>query len=96
LTKKNTSHTCTFRKGVVFYCFILAFLFPLLFELYGCVDDTDCFVWLCGLYTNRGQGRGRGRGRGARGGRGAGGSDEEVAPKGPQPNVDMAAILVEM
>jgi hypothetical protein len=39
---------------------------------------------------------GRGRGRGARGGHGAGGSDEEAAPEGPQPNVDMATILAEM
>jgi hypothetical protein len=45
---------------------------------------------------NRGQGRGCGRGRGAHGGRGAWGSDEEAAPEGPQPNVDMAAILAEM
>jgi hypothetical protein len=45
---------------------------------------------------NRGQGRGRGRGRGAHGGRGAWGSDEEAAPEGPQPNVDMVAILAEM
>jgi hypothetical protein len=42
------------------------------------------------------RGRGRGRGRGARGGRGAGGGVEEAAPEGPQPNVDMAAILAEM
>jgi hypothetical protein len=39
---------------------------------------------------------GRGHGRGARGGCGAGGGVEEVAPEGPQPNVDMAAILAEM
>jgi hypothetical protein len=45
---------------------------------------------------NRGRGRGRGHGRGARGGRGAGGGVEEAAPEGPQPNVDMAAILAEM
>jgi hypothetical protein len=45
---------------------------------------------------NRGQGRGHGRGRGARGGRGAGGDVEEAAPEGPQPNVDMAAILTKM
>jgi hypothetical protein len=45
---------------------------------------------------NHGRGRGRGRGRGARGGRGAGGGVEEAAPEGPQPNVDMAAILAEM
>jgi hypothetical protein len=45
---------------------------------------------------NRGRGRGHGRGRGARGGRGAGGGVEEAAPEGPQPNVDMAAILAEM
>jgi hypothetical protein len=45
---------------------------------------------------NRGRGRGRVRGRGACGGRGAGGGVEETAPKGPQPNVDMAAILAEM
>jgi hypothetical protein len=43
---------------------------------------------------NRGQGHGRGRS--ARGGRGAGGGVEEAAPEGPQPNVDMAAILAEM
>jgi hypothetical protein len=41
-------------------------------------------------------GRGRCRGRGARGGRGAEGSDEEATLKGPQPNVDMTAILAEM
>jgi lipid-binding SYLF domain-containing protein len=41
-------------------------------------------------------GRGRGRGRGARGGHGAGGGVEEAAPEGPQPNMDMAAILAEM
>jgi hypothetical protein len=29
-------------------------------------------------------------------GRGAGGGVEEAAPEGPQPNVDMAAILAEM
>jgi hypothetical protein len=40
--------------------------------------------------------RGRGCGRGARGGHGAGGGVEEAAPEGPQPNVDMAAILAEM
>jgi hypothetical protein len=45
---------------------------------------------------NHGRGRGRGRGRGARGGRGAGGGVEETAPEGPQPNVDMAAILAEI
>jgi hypothetical protein len=45
---------------------------------------------------NRGRGHGRGRGCGARGGRGAGGGVEEAAPEGPQPNVDMAAILAEM
>jgi hypothetical protein len=45
---------------------------------------------------NCGRGRGRGRGRGARGGRGAGGGVEEAAPVGPQPNVDMTAILAEM
>jgi hypothetical protein len=39
---------------------------------------------------------GRGRGRGACGGRGVGGSVEEAAPEGPQPNVDMTAILAEM
>ena len=39
---------------------------------------------------------GRGRSHGARGGRGAGGGVEEAAPEGPQPNVDMAAILAEM
>jgi hypothetical protein len=41
-------------------------------------------------------GRGHGRGRGAYGGCGAGGSDAESACKGPQPNVDMAAILAEI
>jgi hypothetical protein len=41
-------------------------------------------------------GRGHGRGRGGRGGRGDGDGDEEAAPEGPQPNVDMAAILAEM
>jgi hypothetical protein len=45
---------------------------------------------------NRGRGCGRGRGRGARGGRGAGGGVEEATPEGPQPSVDMAAILAEM
>jgi hypothetical protein len=45
---------------------------------------------------NRGRGRGRGRGRDARGGRGAGGGVEEAAPEGPQPNVDMTAILAKM
>jgi hypothetical protein len=45
---------------------------------------------------NHGRGRGRGRGLGARGDRGAGGGVEEAAPEGPKPNVDMAAILVEM
>ncbi len=45
---------------------------------------------------NRGRGRGHGRGHGARGGRGAGGGVEEAAPEGPQPNVDMAAILAKM
>jgi hypothetical protein len=45
---------------------------------------------------NHGRGRGRGRGHGARGGRGAGGGVEEAAPVGPQPNVNMAAILAEM
>jgi hypothetical protein len=35
---------------------------------------------------------GRGLGRG----RGAGGGVEEAAPEGPQPNVDMAAILAEI
>jgi hypothetical protein len=45
---------------------------------------------------NRGRGRSRGRGRGAHGGRGAGGGVEEAAPVGPQPNVDMVAILAEM
>jgi hypothetical protein len=45
---------------------------------------------------NRSRGRGRGRGRRARGGRGAGGTVEEATPEGPQPNVDMAAILAEM
>jgi hypothetical protein len=45
---------------------------------------------------NHGRGCGRGRGRGARGSRGAEGGDEEAAPMGPQPNVDMAAILAEM
>jgi hypothetical protein len=44
----------------------------------------------------RDRSRGRGRGRGARGGRGTGGGVEEAAPEGPQPNVDMAAILAEM
>jgi hypothetical protein len=39
---------------------------------------------------------GRGRGRGAHGGRDAGGGDEEAAPEGQQPNVDMSAILAEM
>jgi hypothetical protein len=39
---------------------------------------------------------GRGRGHGAHGGRGARGGDEEAAPEGWQPNVDMAAILAEM
>jgi hypothetical protein len=48
------------------------------------------------MNRGRGHGRGHGRGRGARGGRGAGGGDEEAAPKGPQPNVVMAAILAEM
>jgi hypothetical protein len=43
---------------------------------------------------NRGQGHGRGRS--ARGGHGAGGGVEEATPEGPQPNVDMAAILAEM
>jgi hypothetical protein len=42
------------------------------------------------------RGRGRGRGHSARGGRGAGEGVEEAAPEGPQPNVDMAAILAEM
>jgi hypothetical protein len=41
-------------------------------------------------------GRGHGRGCGTRGGHGAGGGVEEAAPEGPQPNVDMAAILAEM
>jgi hypothetical protein len=59
--------------------------------LYGCVDDIDCFVLLCGLWKNHG--RGRGRGHGARGGRCAKGGVEEAAPEGPQPNVDMATIL---
>jgi hypothetical protein len=45
---------------------------------------------------NRGRGRGHGRGRGAHGGHGARGGVEEAAPEGPQPNVDMAAILAEM
>jgi hypothetical protein len=45
---------------------------------------------------NRGRGRGRGHGRGAHGGHGAGGGVEEAAPEGPQPNVDMAAILAEV
>jgi hypothetical protein len=45
---------------------------------------------------NRSRGRGRGRSRSARGGRGAGGGVEEAAPRGSQPNVDMAAILAEM
>jgi hypothetical protein len=45
---------------------------------------------------NRGRGCGRGRGRGAHGGHGAGGGVEEAAPMGPQPNVDMAAILIEI
>jgi hypothetical protein len=45
---------------------------------------------------NRDRGRGHGCGHGARGGRGAGGGVEEAAPEGPQPNVDMAAILAEM
>jgi hypothetical protein len=45
---------------------------------------------------NHGRGRGRGDGRGARGGCCAGGGVEEDAPEGPQPNVDMAAILAEM
>jgi hypothetical protein len=39
---------------------------------------------------------GRGRGHGAHGGHGARGGVEEAAPMGPQPNVDMAAILAEM
>jgi hypothetical protein len=39
---------------------------------------------------------GRGRGRDAHGGCGAEGGVEEAAPEGPQPNVDMATILVEM
>jgi hypothetical protein len=42
------------------------------------------------------RGRGRGHGRGACGGRSAGGGDEEAAPEGPQPNADMAAILVKI
>jgi hypothetical protein len=42
------------------------------------------------------RGRGRGHGCGAHGGRGTGGGDEEAAPEGPQPNVDMATILAEM
>jgi hypothetical protein len=41
-------------------------------------------------------GRGRSRGCGARGGRGAGGGDEEATSKGTQSNVDMATILEEM
>jgi hypothetical protein len=41
-------------------------------------------------------GRGLGHGRGAHGGRGAGGGVEEATPEGPQPNVDMAAILAEI
>jgi hypothetical protein len=45
---------------------------------------------------NHDRGRGCGRGRGACGGRGAGRGDEEAAPEGPQPNVDMAAILAEL
>jgi hypothetical protein len=45
---------------------------------------------------NHGRGRGRGRSRGARGGHGAGGGVEEATPEGPQPIVDMAAILAEM
>jgi hypothetical protein len=45
---------------------------------------------------NHGQGRGRGRSHGARGGHGAGGGVEEAAPEGPQPNVEMTAILAEM
>jgi hypothetical protein len=53
-----------------------------------------CFAWW--VVDNRGRGRGRGRSRGAHGGRGAGGGVEEAAPGGPQPNVDMAAILAEM
>jgi hypothetical protein len=42
---------------------------------------------------NHSRGHDRDRGRGARGGCGAGGLDEEAAPEGLQPNVDMAAIL---
>jgi hypothetical protein len=45
---------------------------------------------------NHSRGRGRGHGHGARGGRGARGGVEEASPEGPQPNVDMAAILAEM
>jgi hypothetical protein len=45
---------------------------------------------------NHGRGPGSGRRHSAHGGRGAGGGVEEAAPEGPQPNVDMAAILVEM
>jgi hypothetical protein len=45
---------------------------------------------------NHGRGRGRGHSRGARGGHGAGGGVEEATPGGPQLNVDMATILVEM
>jgi hypothetical protein len=45
---------------------------------------------------NHGRGRGRGHGHGARRGRGVGGGVEEAAPEGPQPNVDMTAILAEM
>jgi hypothetical protein len=45
---------------------------------------------------NHGRGRGCGHGHSAHGGHGASGGDEETAPEGPQPNVDMAAILVEM
>jgi hypothetical protein len=45
---------------------------------------------------NCGRGLGRGHGCGARGGRSAGGDVEEATPEGPQPNVDMAAILAKM
>jgi hypothetical protein len=45
---------------------------------------------------NRDRGCGRGHSRVARGGRGAGGGVEEAAPEGPQPNVDMDVIFVEM
>jgi hypothetical protein len=45
---------------------------------------------------NHGSGHSYGRGHCARGGCGARGGEEEASPEGTQPNVDMAAILVEM